>query len=574
MLNIPDEIKALYKTDSVRKNFRVHFPNGENPDLTNSDIVAGSVSFTESVCSKDVLQFGLAEASRIEFECVNVPNIYGAVIECYNEIDATDADAQYQTTMPDLDYPVYQIPLGVFTVSSCPRSAGAMWKRRVEAYGRDIANAKESTLLYRKLGTVFTVPTIQQNIPNLFAQELNNVPFATTSSTLTMGSTNVGSSSMGTLSWTYNGDNYTISPSVLQQRNYYFYNTYGDSINDLYKFTCDADTSVIDEIYEDVRNLGFFEDPSNSEYVYPAFRCMFEPCGVFAQPTDSAEYRLAMTFDSIEDSGWLYPHSDGNHYFTIVYPNYTLDFELKKNGTLEKTYHVVPYITNASLKKYNATDTRLQKMNITVESTRDYGNGDYAFYNAVDVAPILEGFGELNAKFIHANRQSENEMVVLSKASPVSMSTDEYSSLWWDEYDISPIGSVEVSYKDADLNQDQVISYSLGTGGQSVYQMTDNYILKNITQTASELGESTYNFVTGLIEAYFKPNVTDIAFTPVQFSSLGLPYLEAGDYLEIDDGNGGTVGTYIMSRTLSGVQFLEDDIESKGGEIIGNVRSA
>jgi hypothetical protein len=29
-----------------------------------------------------------------------------------------------------------------------------------------------------------------------------------------------------------------------------------------------------------------------------------------------------------------------------------------------------------------------------------------------------------------------------------------------------------------------------------------------------------------------------------------------------------------MSRTLSGVQFLEDDIESKGGEIIGNVRSA
>jgi hypothetical protein len=154
------------------------------------------------------------------------------------------------------------------------------------------------------------------------------------------------------------------------------------------------------------------------------------------------------------------------------------------------------------------------------------------------------------------------------------MSTDEYSTLWWDEYDIAPIGSVTLTYMDIDLNEEQTITYEFGDG-ISEYDMTDNYLLKNLAVSKNDLTNQTVEeFVTGLLDTYFIPNITDIAFTPVQLSSLGLPYLEAGDYLEIDDGNGGTVGTYIMSRTLSGVQFLEDDIESKGGEIIGNVRSA
>ena len=76
MLNIPDEIKALFKNGSAFKNFHVHFPNGENADLNNDDIVAESVQFTESICSKEVFQFGLSERSQIEFECVGVQNIF------------------------------------------------------------------------------------------------------------------------------------------------------------------------------------------------------------------------------------------------------------------------------------------------------------------------------------------------------------------------------------------------------------------------------------------------------------------------------------------------------------------
>ena len=89
MLTVPATIQTLFKTDGIRKNFRVHFPNGENADLTNADIVQESVTFTESVCSQNVFQFGLSERSEIDFECVGVQNIYGMTIECGIEIDTS-----------------------------------------------------------------------------------------------------------------------------------------------------------------------------------------------------------------------------------------------------------------------------------------------------------------------------------------------------------------------------------------------------------------------------------------------------------------------------------------------------
>lgn len=95
MLNIPAEVKTLFKSDSVFKNFHVNFPNGEHTDLNNDDVISESVSFTESICSKDVFQFGLSERPQIEFECVNVPNIYGVTIYCAIEICVDSLGAQW-----------------------------------------------------------------------------------------------------------------------------------------------------------------------------------------------------------------------------------------------------------------------------------------------------------------------------------------------------------------------------------------------------------------------------------------------------------------------------------------------
>lgn len=564
MLNIPAEIQTLFKTDSVRKNFRVHFPNGENADLTNADIVAGSVKFTESVCSKDVLQFGLAEASRIEFECVNVPNIYGAVIECYCEIDATDADAQYQTTMPDLDYPVYQIPYGVFTVTSCPRSSGAMWKRRVEAYAREVTNSTMSYQLKNKMANGY--PDMI-NIPLMMAQELNSVAsIQTTESTVSMTSTSFTVSD-ATLGWNYGGDAYLLTCNM-ESKSYYMYATTTD-MDSAYRFTCTANTSGIDAMYEDLLAVGI-----SSKYM-DIVRNAVEP-GVVIGGGGPGAWAPIYHNRTVTDSGIIYPyiHNAGSHEFTaIVYPNDSRTITLSKNGSVLQTYTISPYISSPTLKKYKMTDSASLLLNIHLEPSQD-DSGTKSWANSLDLGSCAQGYAELNASFIRCDRMNALGLKSLSKSSPVAMSTDEYSSLWWDEYDISPIGSVTLSYKDIDLNQEQTITYDFGSGA-SEYDMTSNYLLKNLAVSVNDLTNQTVEeFVTGLLDTYFIPNISDIAFTPAQLDSLGLPYLEAGDYLEIDDGNGNTVGTYIMSRTLSGEQFLEDEIESKGGEIIGNVRSA
>lgn len=133
MLNIPNEIKELLKTDSTPKNFRVHFPNGERADITNENLVSESVKFTESVMSQDKFKLGLCESPVIEFEVFNVENIKGKRIECYYEIYCADTveDAVYRD---DLDAYVYPIPLGVFYVDSCKKEA-KMNMRQVVAYG-------------------------------------------------------------------------------------------------------------------------------------------------------------------------------------------------------------------------------------------------------------------------------------------------------------------------------------------------------------------------------------------------------------------------------------------------------
>ena len=71
----PKKIEELYHTDSVFKNIRISFPNGERSDICNDQIVQDSVRFTESICSRDQIKFGIAEVPMFECEVVHVGNI-------------------------------------------------------------------------------------------------------------------------------------------------------------------------------------------------------------------------------------------------------------------------------------------------------------------------------------------------------------------------------------------------------------------------------------------------------------------------------------------------------------------
>lgn len=161
MFDIPAEVKDLFEQDSVLKNYRIHFPNGECRDLNSSDMETESVEFTESICSMDSFMLGLNERSVFSFDAHNIPNIKNAEIEVTLQIDVYDLvlkgilnQNQYtkefiRATIPEMYelfgieyFYYYEIPIGKFVVEECQKQSD-MTIRRVTAYTRELKLEKE-----------------------------------------------------------------------------------------------------------------------------------------------------------------------------------------------------------------------------------------------------------------------------------------------------------------------------------------------------------------------------------------------------------------------------------------------
>jgi hypothetical protein len=126
MLNIPAEIRNLFKMDGIRKNIRIHFPNGEREDITNDNIIKDSFRFSERLCSRDSLKFGLCEANSLEVECFDVANVKGATIEASVEL-LLDEPITITETRKDLVYDNITVNFGTsFIIEFDEKTSGTL----------------------------------------------------------------------------------------------------------------------------------------------------------------------------------------------------------------------------------------------------------------------------------------------------------------------------------------------------------------------------------------------------------------------------------------------------------------
>ena len=586
MLNIPESIKTLFKTDGVFKNFRVHFPNGEHADLTNSDIVSESVKFTESICSKEVFQFGLSERSQIEFECVNMPNIYGVTIECGIEIDTSSlsaseiADIQSGTydgelvlqADSDIGFGYYHIPYGVFVVHSCPRSHGAMYRRRVTAYGKAPQDITLSSFLSRKFSMQYNLPQeITQNPFALIADAQNSIDFLnTTETTLT---TNTTSRGFGiTLS---NGNYLNITVSYANTTA----NQYDPAT--LYRITADIDLTFMNTVIADLEERGVsFEKRNDDPDVM--FNSAFFPFVLytFSNGAGWGYTRTILPGKNVADydSGYIYPYmplDQATGTMRICYPVGITKCRLLRaqgSSTVIHDYGTSSgAVANPVIKSYTISDTSIAKASISINGTgvgTISGVTVYSYLNSLDLSGLYNGIYELMGCFRRIGRDGQEKTVTLSKDTPYAISPEQYSELWWDDFTVDIIGTILLQYKDADAGENQTIKYEIGSGS-SVYEMTDNYFLNNLSVTSADLGETIEEYVLGMIDTYFVPNIGAVNFLPYEMTALNIPYFEPGDYVQIDNGDNGTVDTFILSRNISGIQTLYDDSEASSGKLDG-----
>lgn len=622
MLNIPESVKNLFKTDGVRKNFRVRFPDGELPDITNSSIVQESVRFTESLCSQDVLKFGLTEASIIEFETVGIPNMYGMQIECFCEIDTSSLSASELASagsgsydgsfvLPadsDLGYGFYRVPYGVFRVESCPRNHEAMAHRQVTAYSKSFASLAKS------------LPSIPDQLSSA------NLMVDTAALLAQAEGTNLQSSSFGMYDYTGHngraplydstGTAFYVSPAFYEDFQYrgelmpsalgipaadFFSADFSYDPSEYYSFgkaVAGALTnSGFDFTYNSKKQSVF---SSNEEALLNVLPWLFFPvvCGASGYPYGGvAHWQKA-------EPGKLHPllhcgSSNSKYAFFDSTKGSEADFisglTRIQPGIAGKTAtHVrirraddiyqeeyaraaftspmqIPQMSldENSLKAYTLISRSSHKLNIPNDGSTfpvaiqsELGGSLKVLQKysfSLDRAALLDGYLEWSAYFGKIGRNGELGHFRLSNATPVELSPSDYSGFWLDEYDIESIGAVKYAYEKEKEGRQEVL-FRFGSGA-SVYDMTDNAALKLLNGAAPKTIES-------LLRSAFVPHLGAVNFTPIDLNMKGLPYIEDGDFLSVTAQDGAVVRSFNLRHEISGTQVLNATVTSVAGEII------
>lgn len=600
MLTIPSAIKTLFQTDGVKKNFRAHFPNGEMPDITNANVVYESVKFTESVCSQDPFKFGLAESSVIEFETVGIANMYGYVIECGIEIDTSSlSSAQIAAIVADpgdgviveqddsdLPYGYYRVPYGIFRVESCPRNHQAMTHRKVTAYslGRESEYA-ENPFEIEKLATFLPNGSVYEPFAKtLFAsafgwndpQFLTGLGYAATDITPVATPTQ----RIGILTFKRSDNTeveinlehyYTTVFRVLDTANLsdpkkglLAVDTHGVNYDDyLAQFVAffesvgiSATVSGYETLYDAVYDLAKAVYAPCVRYIYFLGGTQYDPLDVVPVPSTNfaiAPYRpdVLCTVNGNYSSG-------NGMYVNIRIPqsSFTLTARLTNHTVVGTQTYTIG--TPASVYRYDDTSgsTLVDSMPIQIFSSGKEKRtiqgkkwNCYAFDGNLDLLAFAKGFLELEAKFAKRDRDGGLSIIGLDNSSPASILPDDTEDLWWDEYSVNPIGTVLYGSP-----------YEIGSGG-SIYDMTDNGALKLLP------GENISQ-IKAILLSSFAPNVTDIGFIPAELTMRAMPWIEAGDPIEVTTEDNLTVDSFALRIEINGIQYLKMYCESKGGEII------
>ena len=581
MLNIPEEIKKLYRYPGANKNLRVHFPNGEHGDITNDNIVEESFSFTESICSRDTLKFGICEASIVEFETHGIGNIKGCEIEVFHEIDISglpeDFNAEYGIITDDVSFPYYRIPYGRFTVDSCPRQSN-MNQRKVTAYTQDmqsgiplsgVEKAKQKSTVQSNSPYEFElIPFLFSNLPGLsnYEEYLDKTEISIEESTEVIESFKNMIGGVYTLSAT--GGFIRINSGDAWEKGLLKINY--NKVSDFNKVKKD-----------------FLE--TTEKYLGSAIGYTLGP---FVRMYDEKADNTALTpygnrTNGISAGCMIYPYISGKQsalspngkgYFNIFIPKkltYTVKSEAgdyTKEWIIAEDYSVEFLTPKEGL--YNPI--------FSFERTKIAKN-QFNFQGKMDLTNLLQSWLELNALFGKYSRDGCIELINLQGRMelypseylypsedlyPVNYGNEEPTfelitegeyqngGFWYEEYRVEPFGKVAVDYMNLE-GKKQTYVYHFDVNASNIYYMDNNEIFKTVPMAEEE--------VKALLDTYFIPNANDTVFTPVELKMRGRPDIEAGDYLNIvsQDGN---IFTFVMRRLLTGIQALTDEVETEGDE--------
>ena len=226
--------------------------------------------------------------------------------------------------------------------------------------------------------------------------------------------------------------------------------------------------------------------------------------------------------------------SDGNVYTANNYEVYKLDDYVNR---IEFTELTLPDLQDFTLRDLMAS---------SFETECQFGKLDREtdLFSGVELnnSRLLPADTLYPSNSLYPNGNSEHPM------------PSQYSKLWTDSAGVQKFRYLIITYKTLEGEQGQMqevektLQRTVNNDGTVNYNMSDNWLFRNLIWTAEEIGEYADAMVA---------KMQDIRWFPFEMWCAGLPYLETGDEIEISVGDE-THRSYILTRQLKGIHNLQD----------------
>lgn len=189
------------------------------------------------------------------------------------------------------------------------------------------------------------------------------------------------------------------------------------------------------------------------------------------------------------------------------YADFANDWSFETTQTRDDYENIKTYYKKVSKSEYGG-------MKIAFESTFEFSKtslGKYhTFSNAIGTDDILNSTAEINASFMKTDRNGVVKLAELNNENPFILDgTATVQNAWWDEYDVYPIGKIHYKYKNED-DEEVTANYTFNSESKSVYDMSDNWLLSNLSKprTVSASLEADFGTDKGAIYKWTGDNIS------------------------------------------------------------------
>lgn len=179
--------------------------------------------------------------------------------------------------------------------------------------------------------------------------------------------------------------------------------------------------------------------------------------------------------------------------------------------------------------------------NMTVEKTIDV--------NTLSGAEVVKAICEINGVFGHIDRNGLFEYKQLDDTSVYEITASMYSNCEYEEYEVQTIDRLQIREESGD------IGVVVGSGTND-YIIEDNFLVYG--KSSGEL-TTIANNILGVID--------NVSFVPFKINCIGNPCVEVGDRVTITKRNGDSFESYVLQRSMKGIQSLKDEITATGDKV-------